>query len=320
MSNATLPAVGSSGNGQTTIAIDQDAVLKAVGLNAHDPKAQALLLVCNRYHLDPILKHIVLIQGTIYVTRDGLLSVAHRSGQLDGIVVEEQGETQTHHVAKVAVYRKDMRHPFTYVGRYPKAGSNKAYGPEMAVKCAEVMALRRAFNVALCAREEMWDSEDGAPEPRAHHAVNHSNDTGHGRTGAYAGPKAVAEYKAWLKGFVDDCNAKWLDRHVGPDGEVTPGVKEILSTFQVTNHLIKWAVSEGALNAPDDARPGQRDGFAAVVWERNRGGLIAEAEDYARRKWREAKQALEAAQTPEPEDTPDPEFDEADIPEPGSAG
>jgi hypothetical protein len=148
-----------SENLPATVNIDHAAVLRAVNLNASDPKAQSLLLICDRYGLDPLLKHVVLIQGSIYVTRDGLLAVAHRSGQLDGIVVDEQGSDQTHHVATVSVYRKDMRHPFKYVGRYPKSGGNKAYGPEMAVKCAEVMALRRAFNVSLCAREEMWDKE-----------------------------------------------------------------------------------------------------------------------------------------------------------------
>jgi len=83
--------------------------------------------------------------------------VAHRSGKLDGIVVVSQGKDATHYTATVSVHRKDMSHPFTYVGRYPFSGSNKAYGPEMAVKCAEVMALRRAFDVSLCAREEIWD-------------------------------------------------------------------------------------------------------------------------------------------------------------------
>jgi hypothetical protein len=136
-----------------------------VGINANDPKAQALLLVCQKYGLDPLLKHVVLVSGNIYVTRDGLLCVAHRSGQLDGIVVEEHGSDQTHFWAAVSVFRKDMSKPFRYVGRYPKAGANKNFGPEMAVKCGEVMALRRAFNVALCAQEERWDQAPPEPVP-----------------------------------------------------------------------------------------------------------------------------------------------------------
>lgn len=187
-----------SDNLPATVNIDHAAVLRAVNLNAADPKAQALLLICDRYGLDPLLKHVVLIQGGIYVTRDGLLAVAHRSGQLDGIVVDEQGSDQTHHVATVSVYRKDMRHPFKYVGRYPKSGGNKQYGPEMAVKCAEVMALRRAFNVSLCAREEVWDKDaDHTP---------HVAETGEVIEVAEAQPRALPEppaqpdaYQVWVK-------------------------------------------------------------------------------------------------------------------------
>lgn len=141
------------------IEVDKGAILKHLGLDANDPAAQALVLACQRYGLDPILKHAVLIQGRMYVTRDGLLHVAHESKKLNGIVVVDEGEDATHFRAKVAVYRKDMEHPFTYVGRYPKSGGNKNYGPEMAIKCAEVMALRRAFDVSLASKEEMWDQE-----------------------------------------------------------------------------------------------------------------------------------------------------------------
>lgn len=145
----------------TAIQIDQAGVLKALNLNPNDPKTQALLLVCDKYGLDPVLKHMVLIQGTPYITRDGLMHNAHNSGQFDGIEVVEQGETNTHWTAKVAVYRKDMGRPIAYTGRYPKGGSNKEYGPEMAVKCAEVAALRRAFNITgIATREEQWDLVD----------------------------------------------------------------------------------------------------------------------------------------------------------------
>src|SRR6185369_3215175 len=111
------------------------------------------------YGLDPLLKHMVLIQGRPYVTRDGYLHLAHLSKQLDGIETLDEGETNTHWWAKVAVYRKDMTHPFAYRGRYPKNSSNKQYGPEMAIKCAEVAALRRAFNVTGAgAADERWDT------------------------------------------------------------------------------------------------------------------------------------------------------------------
>lgn len=132
------------------LAVDQASVLQALNLNPRDPKTQALLLVCQKYDLDPLMKHMVLISGNPYITRDGYLHVAHASGQFDGMEVIDQGETQSEWWARVSVYRKDMRHPFTYTGRYPKADAKHMakYGPEMAMKCAEVMALRRAFDVS----------------------------------------------------------------------------------------------------------------------------------------------------------------------------
>lgn len=161
--------------------IDKEAVLRYLGLNPNDIATQTLLLIAERYGLDPIRKHVVLIEGkgnkpaTPYVTRDGLLHVAHRSGHLDGIVVEGQGETDSHFTADVSVWRDDMSHPFRFVGRYPKVQHTKhgdktvEFGPEMAVKCAEAMGLRRAFDVDVPTVEERWDSDleqqDGPPEP-----------------------------------------------------------------------------------------------------------------------------------------------------------
>lgn len=140
--------------------VDREAVLRTLNLNPQDPHTQALLLICQRYDLDPLMKHVVLITGRPYVTRDGYLDVAHKSGQFDGIEVVDEGEDESHWWAKVSVFRKDMGRPFTYRGRYPKKGGNKEYGPEMAVKCAEVMSLRRAFNVTgVGAADERWDAD-----------------------------------------------------------------------------------------------------------------------------------------------------------------
>jgi hypothetical protein len=123
-------------------------VLAAIGIDPSKPAHQAALLICNKYGLDPLLKHVVVVTGSgAYITRDGLLHVAHASGQFDGIEISAVGEDKTHWIATASVWRKDMSRPFTYPGRYPKASQNKAYGPEMAIKCAEVMALRRAFDV-----------------------------------------------------------------------------------------------------------------------------------------------------------------------------
>jgi hypothetical protein len=126
-------------------------LVRYLGLNPQKPEDRAVVAVCRHYGFDPVLKHVVVIpRSGVYITRDGLLHVAHRSGQLDGIMVVQDPTFDTERnewYAKVSVYRKDMSHPFTFPGRYPANGSNKQYAPEMALKAAEAHALRRAFDI-----------------------------------------------------------------------------------------------------------------------------------------------------------------------------
>lgn len=140
--------------------VDDRAILSYLGLNASDARCHAVVAVCRRYNLDPLLKHVVLIpKGGLFITRDGYLHVAHESAQLDGIEVVDEpylSEDGTEWRARVAVHRKDMAHPFKYPGRYPAKGGNAAYAQEMALKNAEAHALRRAFDVSgLPAEDEM---------------------------------------------------------------------------------------------------------------------------------------------------------------------
>ena len=133
------------------VTVQPGKVLDYLGLNPNDPRSQAVVAVAQRYDLDPLLKHVIVIpKGGVYITRDGLLHVAHRSGQLDGIVVEQEptlSEDGKEWTCRVTVYRKDMRHGFTFPGRYPANGGNRDYPQEMALKAAEAHALRRAFDV-----------------------------------------------------------------------------------------------------------------------------------------------------------------------------
>lgn len=156
------------------------ALLKAIGLDRVPPEQREIALaIAKRYELDLLLKHLVLVDGRPYVTRDGLLHVAHRSAQLDGIevtdpeLVDMPGQG-TFWRATASVFRKDMSRPFRYTGRYPaKGGGNQRFAPEMAVKVAEVMALRRAFDVSAPVIEERWDMEAtvSAPAPTLREAI-----------------------------------------------------------------------------------------------------------------------------------------------------
>lgn len=144
------------------------ALLRAVGLDRVAPEQRELALnIAQRYELDLLLKHLVMIEGRPYVTRDGLLHIAHRSGQLDGMETSEPVVVDEYWRSTCSVYRKDMSRPFTYTGRYPTKGGNAKFAPEMAVKVGEVMALRRAFDVAAPTAEERWDVDVPVvtPEP-----------------------------------------------------------------------------------------------------------------------------------------------------------
>ena len=142
------------------------ALMKAVGLDRLAPEQRELAVnIATRYDLDLLLKHLVMIEGRAYITRDGLLHVAHRSNELDGIEVSDVALDGDYWRATCSVYRKDMGRPFTYTGRYPAKGGNAKYAPEMAVKVAEVAALRRAFDVSAPTLEERWDQDAPTPEP-----------------------------------------------------------------------------------------------------------------------------------------------------------
>ncbi len=145
------------------------ALLKAVGLDRVPPEQRELALaIADRYELDLMLKHLVLIEGRPYLTRDGLLHIAHRSGVFDGMEVSDPVIVDIgagkYWSARCSVYRKDMSRPFTYAGRYPLSGGNAKFAPEMAVKVSEVMALRRAFDVSAPVIEERWDLP-AVPDP-----------------------------------------------------------------------------------------------------------------------------------------------------------
>jgi len=142
------------------------ALLKAVGLDKAAPEQRELALaIADRYGLDLMLKHLVMVEGKPFITRDGLLWVAHRSGQFDGIEVTRPVKEDRFWRCTATVWRKDMTRPTVYPGRFPAGAKNDE---EMAIKTAESMALRRAFNVSAPSLDERWASDDAdVPPPQA---------------------------------------------------------------------------------------------------------------------------------------------------------
>jgi hypothetical protein len=149
--------------------------LAYLGLDPRNPEVHALVLLCQRYRLDPLLGHAAIIKtaggNRAYITRDGMLEIAHRSGQLDGIVVDDQHRTEHGgHSATVSVWRKDMKHPFTYKGGcgHDEPQSKQGNGPEMALARAERRALRRAFSIPAADDADEPYEQTGEINPVAH--------------------------------------------------------------------------------------------------------------------------------------------------------
>jgi hypothetical protein len=134
-----------------------------------------------------------------------------------------------------------------------------------------------------------------------HHAVNHDNQTGHG-SGAYAAPDVVAAYKTWVNQICEEVNTSWLDfvtdKHTGEIAGKTPA--ELVSFWQLSGHLLKFARAKGLVNAPLEQRAGQREKLAAVAWERHRDEIQKEAMTYCRHLWKLAKAKHKPSQEREP--------------------
>lgn len=142
------------------MSVTTEQVLRALGMNPNDPKVHALVRVAQKYDLDLLLGHIMIVQQQIYISHAGLLHIAHRSGDLDGIVTDAK-EVEGKWVAQCHVYRKSMTHPFTYVdecGKHEKVRDAR----KRAVTRAERNALRRAFDVVV----DVWDQDDRSPGPQ----------------------------------------------------------------------------------------------------------------------------------------------------------
>lgn len=126
----------------------------------------------NEYGLNPLKKEIWAVKygyspANIMVGRDGYLTIAHKSGQFNGMKTEyfsnkfdkELEKPKTEHqmyndsYAECTVYRKDMEHPITVRAYYKEYFNDKSpvwkdKPITMICKVAESQALRKAFNVS----------------------------------------------------------------------------------------------------------------------------------------------------------------------------
>ena len=153
-----------------TVALMDDRMTEIMRTLGHDPakpSTLALAYLAQRYDLDPVLKEVELIPSgdhlEPYVTRDGMLTIAHRSGKLDGITVDQWRRNSTNNgwTCYVVVWRNDMSHPFS-IGAQCKDTERQAkngWGPEQALARSMRRTLRVAFNIKTADVDEASDRD-----------------------------------------------------------------------------------------------------------------------------------------------------------------
>lgn len=163
-------ALTTSRNGLQTVsdARKRDELLRHLILPKATPEQLELVLaICERYQFDPLLRHVLIINQNIYVTRDGLRHMAWQSGEFDGYdPPEERQDAQGKWIVTVKVWRKGIARPFVATAYQAEAENTqspvwRSHPRLMTGKVAEVIALRMAFGVSLGGAEEIG-FEDGS--------------------------------------------------------------------------------------------------------------------------------------------------------------
>lgn len=156
-----------------------DTIRRTVAEGATDAEFEIFLHQCIRTGLDPLARQIYLIptgggKRTVQVSIDGQRLVAERTGNYDG----QDGpfwcgvDGEWHDVwtskeppiaARVVVHHKDKQHPIAavaHLSEYQGRGRWQTAPAQMLAKCAEALALRKAFPhelAGLYAAEEMGE-------------------------------------------------------------------------------------------------------------------------------------------------------------------
>lgn len=141
---------------------ERDRLLRNLILPKASPEQFSLVLaICQRYGFDPLLRHVLIVGGNLYVTRDGLRHMAWQSGEFDGYdPPEERKGDDGKWIVTVKVWRKGISRPFVataYQGEAenPQSPVWRSHPRLMTGKVAEVIALRMAFGVSLSGAEEI---------------------------------------------------------------------------------------------------------------------------------------------------------------------
>jgi len=177
-----------------------ELIKKTVAKGATDDELNLFLHVARKCGLDPLTKQVHFVKrgniGTFQTGIDGLRVIAERSGEYlgqtipvwcgkDGVWHDVWTGSEPPVAAKVGVYRKGFAEPIYGIARYEayvqRTGDGKPYAiwakmPDlMTAKCAEALAIRKAFPQDLSGLytfEEMQQADsEYLPEPQVEKQV-----------------------------------------------------------------------------------------------------------------------------------------------------
>jgi hypothetical protein len=99
------------------------------------------------------------------------------------------------------------------------------------------------------------------------------NNSGHA-TGQYCSEAEAESYLAATEPYLAKRCREWLDKMTLPDGSVWNGVSELCNRWQLENHLVKWAVETGRLDAASVPEGGIRNRLIGrligILWHRDK--------------------------------------------------
>jgi hypothetical protein len=248
--------------------VDWDAALRYLNLSPKDPRAQALVMVCNRYNLDPMLGHVSLYDGKPYVHFAGYLHIANDHPAYLGPETVREWEDETYYHATVRVHRSDRSFPSERTGKSRKVKRKKdgtTYTDEDADAKAFAQACRRALRMAFNVAHPDPGEEEGDPTPAPAPVVEVARMTeisggipteeAIGRLGSSEAAKELVSRSIVSDRYREAVKAAQLDLF-GEIWEDFWRLADLKSWREVLHAALAQTSDPGSVSAPPDPHPG----------------------------------------------------------------
>jgi phage recombination protein Bet len=213
---------------------DREFIKERMAKGATEQEFKLFLYTAAALGLDPLKKEIWCVKyegkpAMIYTSRDGFLSIAHRSGFFDGMETEALYEDEKLVGAKCSVWRKDVSRPFVVSVLLSEYDQRQALWltkkETMIKKVAENQALRKAFNISgVYSTEEITEIEiipdkEPSKQDKKREAVKEEKET------PKQTPKELAKKN---KNIIDVSMGTWMDYFEMPENMAKSKVKELI--------------------------------------------------------------------------------------------